>query len=268
MSLIRVGFTARSCFSTLTSNGQKRLQKHDEFTQHDQDSKEEENTNRKRADKDEDIQSKILEAALKFVPEHGWSKESIDKGVEEMKLPKISSGIITNGPIDLVHYHYEKSNNLLDSQMKLEVADCLSKETKIRPSVFLRKHVENRLRMNTPYLGHWANALALMAAPQNVPKSMNFGLNLVDSMWFHAGDKSLDYNWYTKRLMLLGVYKSSELAMMQDKSEDFGETWQFLDRRFQDVHDLGGILKGGPEDVGKMINSLGTTFKAIVGMPR
>ena len=58
--------------------------------------------------------------------------------------------------------------------------------------------------MNTPYLGHWANALALMAAPQNVPKSMNFGLNLVDSMWFHAGDKSLDYNWYTKRLMLLG----------------------------------------------------------------
>ena len=91
-----------------------------------------------------------------------------------------------------------------DSQMKLEVADCLSKETKIRPSVFLRKHVENRLRMNTPYLGHWANALALMAAPQNVPKSMNFGLNLVDSMWFHAGDKSLDYNWYTKRLMLLG----------------------------------------------------------------
>ena len=71
MSLIRVGFTARSCFSTLTSSGQKRLQKHDEFSQHDQDSKEEENTNRKRADKDEDIQSKILEAALKFVPEHG-----------------------------------------------------------------------------------------------------------------------------------------------------------------------------------------------------
>ena len=71
MSLIRVGFTARSCFSTLTSNGQKRLQKHDEFSQHDQDSREEEKTNRKRADKDEDIQSKILEAALKFVPEHG-----------------------------------------------------------------------------------------------------------------------------------------------------------------------------------------------------
>ena len=88
--------------------------------------------------------------------------------------------------------------------MKSEVADCQSKEIKIRPSVFLRKHVENRLRMNIPYLGQWAKALALMSSPENVPKSMNYGLNLVDIMWFHAGDKSIDYNWYTKRLMLLG----------------------------------------------------------------
>ena len=68
--------------------------------------------------------------------------------------------------------------------------------------------------------------------------------------------------------MFPGVLKSSELAMMQDQSEDFGQTWQFLDRRFQDVNDLGGILKGGPDDIGKVINSLGTTFKAIVGLPR
>ena len=87
-------------------------------------------------------------------------------------------------------------------------------------------------------------------------------------MWFHAGDKSLDYNWYSKRLMLLGVYKSTELAMMQDGSADFGQTWQFLDRRFEDIKDLSGILKGGPEDIGKVINSLGTTFKAVVGLPR
>ena len=56
--------------------------------------------------------------------------------------------------------------------------------------------------------------------------------------------------------------------MMQDQSEDFSQTWEFLDRRFQDVNDLGGILKGGPDDIGKVINSLGTTVKAIVGLPR
>ena len=155
-----------------------------------------------------------------------------------------------------------------DSQMKLEVEDSLNKEVKIRPTIFLRKHCENRLRMNVPYMDQWANALALMSLPENAPKSLNYGLELVDTMWFHAGDKSVDHNWYSKRLMLLGVYKSTELAMMQDDSADFSQTWQFLDRRFEDIKDLSGILKGGPEDIGKVINSLGTTFKAVVGLPR
>ena len=68
--------------------------------------------------KDENIQTQILDAALKFVPEHGWTKTAIENGIDEMKLPKISAGIISNGPIDLVHHHYEKSNNLLGKIIK------------------------------------------------------------------------------------------------------------------------------------------------------
>ena len=90
--------------------------------------------------------------------------------------------------------------------MKTEVAESLSKDIKIRPSSFLRKHSENRLRMNIPYMGQWANALALMSSPENMAKSCNYGLTLVDTMWYNAGDKSLDYNWYSKRLLLLGKY--------------------------------------------------------------
>jgi hypothetical protein len=40
-------------------------------------------------------------------------------------------------------------------------------------------------------------------------------LQLVDSLWHFAGDKSTDMNWYSKRLSLLAIYKSTELAMMQ-----------------------------------------------------
>lgn len=151
--------------------------------------------------------------------------------------------------------------------MKKEVE---SSQEKIKAAPFLRKHVENRLRMNSPYLKHWPQAMAIMSLPQNAPKSLHYGLELVDSMWYHAGDKSLDYNWYTKRLTLLAVYKSTELAMMQDTSSaDFKETWDFLDRRFQDVENLGsGVIKGGAGDVGAVISSLGTTVKALLGLPR
>jgi ubiquinone biosynthesis protein COQ9 len=68
--------------------------------------------------------------------------------------------------------------------------------------------------------------------------------------------------------MLLGVYKSTELAMIQDKSQDYQDSWTFLDRRFEDIKDLSGILKGGPEDITKIIGGAGTTLKAILGLPR
>ena len=71
--------------------------------------------------------------------------------------------------------------------MSLEVSEKSKKEERIRASIFLRYHVENRLRMNIPYMSHWPQAMALMSLPQNAPKSLHYGLEMVDSMWHHAG---------------------------------------------------------------------------------
>jgi len=58
---------------------------------------------------------------------------------------------------------------------------------------------------------------------------------MVDEMWYQAGDKSIDLNWYTKRGILSGIYTATELYMLTDKSTDFKSTWEFLDRRVEDV---------------------------------
>ena len=50
-------------------------------------------------------------------------------------------------------------------------------------------------------------------------------------VWYKAGDKSTDYNHYTKRILFNTVYASTELFMLTDKSKDFNATWEFLDRR-------------------------------------
>ncbi|MCR6678989.1 hypothetical protein NVV43_26195, partial [Escherichia marmotae] len=44
-----------------------------------------------------------------------------------------------------------------------------------------------------------------------------------------------DYNHYTKRLMLGGVFASTLLVWLDDQSEGFMETGAFLDRRIDDV---------------------------------
>lgn len=41
--------------------------------------------------------------------------------------------------------------------------------------------------------------------------------------------------WYTKRAVLGAVYKSTEFHMIQDRSQDFEQTWEFLDRQMERV---------------------------------
>ena len=47
---------------------------------------------------------------------------------------------------------------------------------------------------------------------------------MCDLMWRAAGDTSTDHNWYTKRMILAGVYFSTLSIWLEDESEGFEET--------------------------------------------
>ena len=151
--------------------------------------------------------------------------------------------------------------------MKKEMEEHKASGEEVKVTQFLKKSIEQRLKMNVPYMTRWAEALAIMTYPQNAPKSLNLGLELVDSMWHIGGDTNVDMSWYTKRLILLGIYKTTELAMMQDQSDGYRETWAFLDRRFDDSNSLQDLL-GAPDDAVKILGAVGSTVKAFLGVKR
>jgi len=70
---------------------------------------------------------------------------------------------------------------------------------------------------------------------------MNAGLGAkllyasVDAMWRAAGDESTDFNFYTKRGILAGVYGSVLMRWFNDTSEDESATAAFLDARIENV---------------------------------
>jgi len=78
-------------------------------------------------------------------------------------------------------------------------------------------------------------ALAIQAMPQNLPRTARFGWRSADLMWRLAGDTATDYNHYTKRLLLAGIYTATLLAFVDDDSEGKAETRAFLDRRIENV---------------------------------
>jgi ubiquinone biosynthesis protein COQ9 len=54
-------------------------------------------------------------------------------------------------------------------------------------------------------------------------------------MWRAAGDAATEFNFYTKRGLLAGVYASTLLYWLDDSSDDCAATWAFLDRRTADA---------------------------------
>lgn len=48
----------------------------------------------------------------------------------------------------------------------------------------------------------------------------------------------LQFNWYTRRAVLTGIYNTTELVMMQDTSPDFEDTWRFLENRVADAMNM------------------------------
>lgn len=83
-----------------------------------------------------------------------------------------------------------------------------------------------------------------MAKPPNISASLWELHSLSDEIWFLSGDVSVDTSWYTKRASLSTIYASTELFMTTDKSSDFKDTKDFLDRRFEDTFKLGRFAGG------------------------
>ena len=85
--------------------------------------------------------------------------------------------------------------------------------------------------------------------PRSCRRNSTLGLKClyrtVDAIWYAAGDRSTDYNFYTKRLLLAGVVSSTLLCWLNDRSEGHAETWAFLDRRISQVVRVGGRLGKG-----------------------
>jgi ubiquinone biosynthesis protein COQ9 len=78
-------------------------------------------------------------------------------------------------------------------------------------------------------------AVAILAMPQNAAAAARLAWRSADRIWRLAGDTATDYNHYTKRTILIGVYGSTSLVFLDDESDDLAQTRAFLARRIDGV---------------------------------
>nr|XP_056718593.1 ubiquinone biosynthesis protein COQ9, mitochondrial [Euleptes europaea] len=219
---------------------------------------------------EEQLQNQILTAALEFVPTHGWTADAIAEGAKSLGLSVAAAGLFQNDGSELVLHFVSQCNSqlseLLEEQHKLVQ---LGQAEKKKTDQFLKDAVEARLRMLIPYIEKWPQAISVLLLPHNIPTSLNLLTSMVDDMWHYAGDQSTDFNWYTRRAVLAGIYNTTELVMLQDTSPDFEDTWSFLENRVADAMNMGHTAKQVQATGAALVQGLmgaAVTIKNLTGL--
>ncbi len=178
----------------------------------------------------EAAQAKILAAALPHVAFDGWTPRLMREAAEvagvdhnEMRLA------FPDGALDLVDYF------LADGDRRM--AEALAGEDLAAMKVRARitRAVRTRIEADGPHREAVRRAVTLLALPTSGGRGPRALYRTVDAIWRAAGDTATDFNFYTKRATLAGVYSAVTLYWLADRSEDFADTWAFLDARIEDV---------------------------------
>ncbi|WP_395612631.1 COQ9 family protein [Allosphingosinicella sp.] len=160
----------------------------------------------------------------------GWGEAALAMAADELNVPADRARLaFPGGAADMVDAWFD----WVDKAMLNAFAPDQVAAMKIRDRI--RNLLLFRYETLAPYREALRRALAILALPRNAPEGARLAWRSADRIWRLAGDEAADFNHYSKRAILIGVYGSTTMIFLGDESEDLAETRAFLDRRIDDV---------------------------------
>ena len=173
-----------------------------------------------------DLKSKVLLAALPHAAFDGFTDKVLEQAGAEAGVSKLDlARLFEAGPVSLVEFY----SDWADAAMVAQLGDI--KALKIRERIAAA--VKARLAALAPHKEAARRAAALLSLPMNASLGAKLMYRTVDAMWRAAGDTSTDFNFYTKRGILAGVYGAT--AVRWFTTEDEAAVDAFLAARIENV---------------------------------
>lgn len=176
-----------------------------------------------------------LRAALApLIPAHaafdGWTEKALARAAAELGVPADRATLaFPGGATQMIDAWFEAQDKAMLAAFPPERIAALKIRDRIRELILFR------LAGAQPHREAQRRAVAILAMPQNAPTAAKLAWRGADRIWRLAGDEATDFNHYSKRAILVGVYGSTLLVFLDDESADLAETNAFLDRRIGDV---------------------------------
>lgn len=177
----------------------------------------------------DDTIDRLLQAILPHVTFDGWSETAFRAAVAESEVaPTVARALCPRGAVDLAVAFHAKGDAEMVRRLKSEDLTALRFRDRIATAV--------RFRLDAvPDKEAVRRGATLFALPIHAADGAKAIWSTADLIWDTLGDGSDDINWYTKRASLGAVYSATLLYWLGDESEGHARTWEFLDRRIDDV---------------------------------
>jgi len=160
----------------------------------------------------------------------GWTAAAVDAAADSLGVDRgIAQLAFPKGALDRVDAWFASVDLAMLARFTPEQLAAM----KIRERITAL--VEARLTLVAGHREALRRALAILAMPQNLAAAAKLGWRSADVMWRAAGDTATDYNHYTKRGILAGVYAATVTVFVNDESEGWADTRAFLGRRIEGI---------------------------------
>ena len=160
----------------------------------------------------------------------GWGEAARDAAADAAGVDRdVAKVAFPGGAVDMITAWFEAIDQAMLEEVPAETLAAMKIRAKITALV------EARLAAIGPNREALRRALAILAMPQNLVRGAKLGWHAADLMWRAAGDTATDYNHYTKRTILAGVYAATVTVFLDDESEGHADTRAFLGRRIEGI---------------------------------
>jgi ubiquinone biosynthesis protein COQ9 len=182
------------------------------------------------AKSDEAVKAEVLGAALPQAAFDGFTDRLLETaGKEAGVAPAELARLFPDGPAGLIAFYSEQ----VDREMEERLAAMDLPAMKVRARI--SEAVKTRLAILKRHKEAARRAAALLSLPMHAPLAAKLMYRTVDAMWRAAGDTATDFNFYSKRGILAGVYGATLVRWFADTSEDEAPTNEFLAARIENV---------------------------------
>lgn len=172
----------------------------------------------------------LIRAMLPHVAFDGWGDTALMHAANDLGLDVEEAHLSFPGGVSDMIDTYTTSEI---EEMERVLSTRGLHNMKIRERIFTA--VQTRLELASGNKEASLRAARILALPQNNALALKILWRTVDAIWRAVGDKSTDFNYYSKRATLSAVYSATYLYWLDDTSEGHQNTWAFLHRRIEDV---------------------------------